>query len=131
MAVVNACELLGRHDFDDNSKCRRCEITRIMLEFPSEGDDPLAGMWVVRREQGPCERWCWWLPKASSYCAELIHAGLYSEAEAKRHQRLRIHDDPAQGYDHKAYPLAEALGIVRAGTVGAYLGLAVKGDKSG
>ena len=104
MPIQDVCELLGRHDLDDDGKCTRCGTVRVMLEQPTQASTALDGLWVVRREQGPYDKWLWWCAKSSGYTSELVRAGLYGEADAKTHQRLRVHNKPELGYDHKAYP---------------------------
>lgn len=80
----------------------------------------LASLWVVQRQQG--ETWLWWRPNARGYTPELLHAGLYTEQDAKEHQRL--HDPSVPNvYDHKAIPLLRALADLQPGTLGDALGL--------
>ena len=109
------CSSLGRHDFDANGKCVRCDVVRIMLAQPKLD---LMDAYLMRRESGPSNTWLWWGPDRRKYVGDLLRAGLYSRDEALRLERTRV--------GHAAVPLAGELLGLKCGSLGAALGLPLR-----
>ncbi len=80
----------------------------------------LGNVWVVQRRIGL--QWLWWGPGSEGLNLELLHAGAYSEDQAKAMQRRR-HPLMPNVYDHRAVPLFDALQRVRPNTIGSLVGL--------